>query len=111
MPVNTLISSVNFYAREYSGFENVRVLNFASRTVFEKCSRAKKKITGETFENVHGRFSRVTQYFWICSREGKKFHVRFLCVCVRLCVCVCVFLCLCVCVGGGVRTSALGRVR
>ena len=56
------------------------------------------------FENVHGRFSRVTQYFWICSRAGKKFHVQLFTEmrtrqseastsslsCVRVCVRVCV---------------------
>ena len=36
----------------------------------------KKKFTGEIFLNDHGHFSRVTQYFWICSRAGKKFHVQ-----------------------------------
>ena len=62
--------------RGHFGFENVHVLNFVHGRFFEKMFTGKKKVTGEIFENVHGRFSRVTQYFWICSRAGKKFHVQ-----------------------------------
>ena len=44
--------------------------------VFWRNVHGQKKITVEIYENVHGHFSRVTQYFWICSRAGKKFHVQ-----------------------------------
>ena len=62
--------------REHFGFENVQVLNFAPRVVFGEMFTGKNKITGEIVANVHGHFSRVTQYFWVCSRAGKKFHVQ-----------------------------------
>ena len=39
--------------REHFVFENVHVLNFASRVVFGEMFTGKKKFMGEIFQNVH----------------------------------------------------------